>query len=81
MEPRTLLRRGIPAEGDEAGQVSCCCKTVLRGKSGILEAQVLGFEAYKSSIVPCPRLEDSTIFWFVKKENNQRKLNLQFQAR
>ena len=38
----------------------------------------LGLEAYKSSKIPCPRFEDSTISWFVKNENNQKKFHLNF---
>ena len=43
-----------------------------------LEAQVLGFEAYKSSKMSCPRLEDCIIFWLVEKENNRTKNNQKF---
>ena len=40
-----------------------------------LEAQVfgLGLENYKSSKMSCPRLEDSIIFYLVKKKKNKQK--------
>ena len=41
-----------------------------------LEAQVHGLEAYKFSKMPYPCLEDSAIFWLVRKENNLAKINL-----
>ena len=43
-----------------------------------LEAQVLGLglEAYKSSKMSCPRLNDSVIIWLVEKESNQTKDNI-----
>ena len=39
----------------------------------ILEAQVLDFDlkAYKSSKMPCPRLEESITFRFVETETNR----------
>ena len=45
-----------------------------------LKAQVfgLGLEAYKSSKMLCSWLKDNTIFWFVKKQNNETKINLNF---
>ena len=46
-----------------------------------LEGQVLGLglEACKSSKMPCPRLVDSTIFWFV--ENGPRSWRLFFRVK
>ena len=40
-----------------------------------LEAQVLGFglELYKSSKMPCPRLEDSIVSWLVEKKITKHK--------
>ena len=43
-----------------------------------LEAQVLGLgrETFKSSKTSCPGLEDRTIFWLFKKDNNGTKDNI-----
>ena len=40
------------------------------------EVHGLGLEAYKCSKMFCPQLEDSTIVWLLKKENNRTKHNI-----
>ena len=62
----------------ESSRMPLASRMHFEGLDVGFEAQVLGFglEAYKPSKTPCPRLQDSIIFCFIKNKNNRTKDNI-----